>query len=142
MAIRLGRRMVKDTQSFDDYAIGLSLPIQITNIAFDQTFNTNDQVRYNIINLLSTRRGERVMQPEFGVGLHELLFEQLVEGLEERVEDEIIAAFEKWLPYVTVSNIEIDMSNENRDRNRADITLEFTIGEDVSLQTVTFTIEG
>lgn len=142
MAIRLGRRNVKDTETFEDHAIGLALPIQITNVAFDQTFKTNDQVRFNIINLLLTRKGERVMQPDFGTGLHELLFETIDEDLEERLEDTITEAFERWLPYVTLETVEIDISNELRDQNKANMTIFFRIGDNVSLESVTFTIEG
>ena len=142
MAIRLGRRIVKDTESFDDYAVGIALPIQITNVAFDQTFKTNDQVRFNIINLLRTRKGERVMQPEFGTGLHELLFEMVDEDLEDRLEDAITEAFARWLPYVTLEGVEIDMSDELRDQNKANMKITFRIGDNVGLESVTFTIEG
>ena len=34
MAIILGNKLVKDTTTYNDYAIGISLPIQITNTAF------------------------------------------------------------------------------------------------------------
>jgi hypothetical protein len=40
MAVILGQKVVKDTVEFNDYAIGISLPIQIGNVAFNQTFQT------------------------------------------------------------------------------------------------------
>ena len=37
MAIVLGQKLVQDTKKFDDYAIGITLPIQIGNTAFNQS---------------------------------------------------------------------------------------------------------
>lgn len=142
MAIQLGQRVVKDTETYNDYAIGLSLPIQITNVAFNQNFQTIDQVKTNIINLLSTKQGERLMQPEFGSGLYALLFEQMSDDIEERIETVIEETVAKWLPYVNIEEIVIDVSNTNRDRNTIEISLTFSVGQNPQLNEVTFTIEG
>ena len=74
MAVIIGKKMLNDTGQYEDYAIGITLPIQIGNNAFNQAFTTIEQAKSNIKNLLLTNRGERVMQPEFGSGLRELLF--------------------------------------------------------------------
>ena len=87
MAVELGRKIIKDTKSYNDYAIGISLPIQITNTAFEQTFQTSEQVKSNIKNLLLTKRGERILQPELGSELQELLFEPNVDDFESRIDD-------------------------------------------------------
>ena len=68
MAIVLGSKIVKDTKEYNDYALGISLPIQIGDVAFNQTFKTIDQVKTNIKSLLLTKRFERLMQPELGSG--------------------------------------------------------------------------
>ena len=44
MAIVLGQKLVQDTKKYEDYAIGISLPIQIGNTAFNQTFTTNHKL--------------------------------------------------------------------------------------------------
>jgi phage baseplate assembly protein W len=90
MAIVLGSKRVQDLEQFNDVAIGITLPLQITNTAFNQSFQTIDQVRTNIKSLLLTKRGERVMQPFLGSGLTELLFEQNDEELESRIENTIV----------------------------------------------------
>ena len=48
MAVLLGQKMVKDTVAYNDYAIGITLPLQIGNNAFNQSFKTIDQVKTNI----------------------------------------------------------------------------------------------
>ena len=142
MAVELGSKIVKDTQSFNDYAIGISLPIQITNTAFEQTFQTSEQVKSNIKNLLLTKKGERILQPEFGSGLQALLFEPNVDDFEGRIEDTINESLEQWLPYVTAEEIEVDSSNELRDNNRINVSVKFRIGDNADLNEVTFTAQG
>ena len=45
MAVILGKKLVIDSKQFEDYAIGITLPIQIGNTAFNQTFTTNEQIK-------------------------------------------------------------------------------------------------
>ena len=106
MAVELGRRIVKDTKSYSSYAIGITLPLQFGENTFEQSYQTKDQVKSNIKNLLLTKRGERIIQPEFGSGLQSLLFEQNVDDLEGRIEDTINESLEQWLPYVTAEEID------------------------------------
>ena len=92
MAVVLGQKLVQDTKKYEDYAIGISLPIQIGNTAFNQTFTTNEQIKSNVKNLLLTKKGERVMQPAFGSGLQELLFDFNDDTLPGKIEDAITNA--------------------------------------------------
>jgi len=142
MAVELGSKIVKDIQSYNDYAIGISLPIQITNTAFEQTFQTSEQVKSNIKNLLLTKKGERILQPEFGSGLQELLFEPNVDDFEGRIEDTINESLEQWLPYVTAEEILVDSSDTLRDNNRINVSVKFRIGQNTDLNEVTFTAQG
>ena len=142
MAVELGRKIIKDTKSYNDYAIGISLPIQITNTAFEQTFQTSEQVKSNIKNLLLTKRGERILQPEFWSGLQELLFEPNVDDFESRIENTINQSLEQWLPYVTAEEIEVDSSDTLKDNNRINVSVKFRIGDNTDLNVVTFTAQG
>ena len=87
MAVPLGRKVVIDTEEYNDYAIGITLPIQIGQVAFNQSFVTSDQVESNLKNLLLTKKGERLLQPNFGTNLHNLLFEPNDEELEQKIYD-------------------------------------------------------
>jgi phage baseplate assembly protein W len=142
MAVELGSKIVKDTVSYNDYAIGITLPLQFSNNTFEQSFKTIDQAKSNIKNLLLTKRGERVLQPEFGSGLQELLFEQNIDDFEEKIEDTINNSIQTWLPYVTIEEINIEATDELRDTNRVNISLKFRVGNDVNLNELTFTARG
>jgi len=140
MAVLLGQKMVKDTIAYNDYAIGITLPLQIGNTAFNQSFKTIDQVRTNIKNLLLTKRKERVMQPELGSGLQELLFDFNDDFLSDKIEEVITNSMEKWLPYVTIEQIDVRQTNELKDTNNVEISLTFSITNNVGMETVTFIV--
>lgn len=142
MAVELGRRIVKDTKEFANYAIGITLPLQFGENTFEQSFLTKDQVKSNIKNLLLTKRGERILQPEFGSGLQALLFEPNVDDLEGRIEDTINDSLEQWLPYVTAEEIDIESTDELRDNNKINVSIKFRIGDNINLETLTFTVQG
>ena len=140
MAVLLGQKMVKDTIAYNDYAIGITLPLRIGNTAFNQSFKTIDQIKTNIKNLLLTKRKERVMQPELGSGLQELLFNFNDDFLGDKIEEVITNSMEKGLPYVTIEEIDVRQTNELKDTNSVEISLTFSITNNVGMDTVTFTV--
>lgn len=143
MAYVIGTKVVKDTVEFNDYAYGITLPVQLGSTGyFEQAFTSYEQARANLINLLKTSKGERVMQPNFGSGLQELLFEQITNDFETNIETVITESVAFWLPYITIVDIEIDISDENKDNNKAELKIGFTVGKDISRQEITFTIQG
>jgi|TARA_R110000772_G_scaffold43845_3_gene100966 phage baseplate assembly protein W len=142
MAIELGTKIVKDTITYNDYAIGISLPLQVAGTGFRQTYNTTDQIKSNIKNLLLTQKGERILQPEFGSGLQSILFDFNDDDVATKIEDTINEAFEMWLPYVTIADIVVEQTDELKDRNRVSISLKFQVNGNIDLNEVTFNVQG
>jgi len=144
MAYEIGRKNVVDTTEFGDYGLGLKLPIERGNRSyFDINYTTIEQAKSNLRNLLQTRKGERIIHSDFGTDLHKLMFEQINdENFSDRVFDSIDSAIKKWLPYIVIENIDVDLSPENIDRNRIDVTLEFKMGKTLETDTIQFTITG
>jgi phage baseplate assembly protein W len=141
MPVILGQKRVIDTKEYNDYAIGITLPLQIGNTAFNQSFTTAEQVKTNIKSLLLTKKYERVMQPNLGSGLQELLFEQNTEDLPDRIEQRISESLSMWLPFVTIDTIDIKQSNDLKDRNQVDVSIKFRVGENPKLEALTFTVQ-
>jgi phage baseplate assembly protein W len=143
MAYVLDRKVVKDTKEFNDYAYGITLPVQRGNTGyFNQAFSSFEQAKSNLKNLLLTKKGERVMQPNFGTGLQSLLFEQMTDEFETKLEETITKNVNYWLPYITIRQIDIEMTDEMKDRNTANMNIQFTVGNQIDLQEITFTIQG
>jgi phage baseplate assembly protein W len=143
VAYVIGRKVIKDTESeFDSVAYGIASPTKRGNVMFEQTFTSLDAAKSNLRNLLLTKRGERVMQPNFGTGLHSLLFEPMDNSFEQKLQEMITNSVNFWLPYITIENIEVDMSDEMKDRHTAGMKIEFTVGNNIETQELTFTVQG
>jgi uncharacterized protein len=140
MAIILGSKPVKDTTQFSSYAYGITLPIQIGNTAFNQAFTSYEQIKSNIKNLLLTKKLERIMNPGFGSGLQELLFEQNDEVLISDIEEAINDAVEKWLPYVSIEDVNVRATNQQKDRNEIYVSITFRMRNSPTLESVSFTV--
>ena len=105
-----------------DVSIGLTLPFNRGSSGlFPQSETTLEQAGSNIKNLLLTAKGERVMQPDFGSRLRELLFEQYTEDLEERVREEIQQAMSTWLPYIVISQVDVIQDETNPNQTKVDL---------------------
>lgn len=116
---------------------GLSLPVFSE---FKTTFNKIKQAEYNLYNLLRTRRGERVMLPNFGCNLESLLFEPNSDFLESNIRDDITKSVSYWLPYINITNISIDASDNLIDQNKIEVSISYTISDLEDINTITFNI--
>ena len=95
--------------------IGIDLPIRRGDNLdgfFATTSTTIEAVKNNIRNLLQTEEGERFFQPNLGVGLKRILFEQITEENLTTIQDTILDKFEFWLPFVEVRDIQV-LNKEN-----------------------------
>jgi phage baseplate assembly protein W len=144
MAIILGSIPVNDLPEKNNVAIGITLPIQKGNTGyFAQSFFTIDAIKSNIKNLLLTRIGERVMQPEFGTRLWQILFENdsAESPIDRAIEQTIEDAINKWMPFVSIEEININLNEpQNRDRNKFSVSIKFKVEGLQNLETVTFNI--
>jgi uncharacterized protein len=67
-----------------------------------------DEVFLSIMQILNTRKGERVMYPEFGSNLGPLLWEPHDIFLQEEIKSELSAALKLWEPRVILMGIVFD----------------------------------
>jgi len=110
--------------------IGLAIPfIDGTNGYFQQTFDTNSQVKQNLMNFLNTRRGERRMQPTFGTRLYELVFQQNDANTQEIAKSILAQEFATWIPEIAVTNISINSAtnNQNADNYKVVISIQYVV---------------
>jgi phage baseplate assembly protein W len=87
-------------------AIGVALPFNAPGV-FNSVYSTQDQIRYNLINLVMTSKGERIENPNFGTILKQQLFSQISEQTFPIIKDSIINAVEQYLPEVAIDTIDI-----------------------------------
>tara|TARA_Y100000996_G_scaffold375289_1_gene325985 strand:- start:290 stop:757 length:468 start_codon:yes stop_codon:yes gene_type:complete len=127
--------------------IGLKLPIQKSNGIegyFSSTTTTIDAVKTNIVNLLQTNQGERIMQPTLGLNLREYLFEPFTDDLELQIQNDINETIGFWLPFVEIKKLEIKMDEQYEvGTNKLFIDILFNITRDPNtLASVQVEIDG
>ena len=73
-----------------------------------------DKVRNSIWLILGTAPGERLMRPDFGCALHDLVFEANTPELRGLVSARVKDALVKWEPRIDVLRVRADASPERR----------------------------
>src|SRR5262245_21951303 len=96
--------------------VGWAFPLSLAADGSLATAAYEEDVRQSILIILGTRRGERVMRPEFGAGLEEFVFEPVSlttrEALKRRVEESLV----DWEPRIDVLRVEVSTDPAQRDR--------------------------
>lgn len=86
-----------------------------------------DRIRESILQILETRPGERLMRPEFGSRVKDLVFEQNDAVLKGLLRFHITDAIRRWEKRVTVTNVSFDDSPETTDANRLLVRIAYRV---------------
>ncbi|MBT8342169.1 MAG: GPW/gp25 family protein [Desulfatitalea sp.] len=118
--------------NFDFLGKGLKYPFRFQSISGGAevsaaTTREHEHIRESILQILGTRPGERLMNPEFGSRLHDLVFEQNDEVLKGLVQHYVIDAIKKWEKRVVITRITFDDSPQNIDRNLLQVRISYMI---------------
>jgi len=108
-------------------AIGISLPFNGPAGPFNSTYSTKDQIKSNLINLLLTNKGERIMNPEFGCNLKSTLFEGINEDTFEVIRNLIETNVSVFVPQVTITDIMIEDTPDYNNNNTISILIKYLI---------------
>ncbi len=109
MPIIQGIRRISPLNLNKNVTIGVAFPLDENNM-FSGTETIEDQTRANLINILLTQKGERINEPDFGVGLKNLLFESNIDlnNLKEKIEIQVA----KFLGNIEIEEISTGSSDD------------------------------
>ena len=85
------------------------------------------EIRSSVIQILNTSLRERVMYPEFGSRLREILWNPLDDFIISDIRYEVRTALRLWEPRIHVLNIEFDLNDYLRNRNILALSLEYVL---------------
>ena len=126
-------------------SVGIDFPFALVpnqDGYFKTTKSTIDAIKNNIKLLLQTERGERVFQPNLGMGLKRFVFEQITADTTIEIDNYIVDVFETWLPFVDLKDIQINIDSQNQTNNRISINIIFSINKTPdSLESVGIVLE-
>ncbi len=103
--------------------IGVSLPFNAKGV-FNKTYSTKDQIKSNLINLLLTDKGERIMNPEFGADLRRSLFDNITASNIDVLQNKIIDAINIFIPEIQLVDVVIE---PNVDYNTLTVTIDYRL---------------
>jgi hypothetical protein len=84
-----------------------------------------EDIAESLMILLSTRPGERIMQPDYGCELHTMVFETIDESTVTELKDIIERAVLFYEPRITLENI--DVNTEDELEGRLKLQLNYTV---------------
>ena len=101
---------ILDTQP--STGVGISLPFNGAT-GINTTYTTKDAIKSNLLNFILTGKRERVMNPSFGSGVRDLLFQPITVDLIDQIENLIIGGINEYFPQVIVNSLNINLSSNN-----------------------------
>ena len=104
-------------------AVGIDIPFNAEGV-FRLNYTTKAAIKNNLINYFLTNPGERFLNPTFGGGLREFIFEQISDNNIEFLEDRINSDLELFFPNIQIINLEILRNSGN---NSITISLSYKV---------------
>jgi phage baseplate assembly protein W len=103
---------------------GWKYPVSIKNSKIVSS-GGEDSIRESIIIILTTAKGERVMRPDFGCEINELVFAQNTTSTATLIEFYIKEALLKWEPRIEV--LDVSATPDEDERDKIDINIEYLV---------------
>jgi len=88
------------------------------------TYTTKDAVKSNILNFFLTGKKERILNPNFGAGIREQLFEQITQGTAQNIEDIINFGLQEYFPQIKLNSLVV---NASPDQNIIQVYFKYSI---------------
>jgi hypothetical protein len=93
-------------------SLGVKLPLtRDSGDGFTMIKSIKGMLKQNFKMLLFTIPGERVMEPDFGVGLKTYLFSNVSEDIQSQISYKIREQVQMYLPIISVNNIQFGLSS-------------------------------
>lgn len=100
-------------QQLDIIGSGLRFPFGVDGRGGIALVSQEQEIEEAIEIILSTPKGQRVMRPEFGCRIHELLFAPINAGTTSSVRYYVQEALAWWEPRIDVLDVTVDQDASN-----------------------------
>ena len=85
---------------------GWSFPLRLDAAGSFVLAEGEDDVAEAIRLILGTAHGERPMRPEYGCGIHDLIFDTIDASLAGRVAADVTASLTRWEPRIEITGVD------------------------------------
>lgn len=98
-------------------------------------------IKGQIKQLLNTKKGERIMLPDFGIGIDQYLFEPLTVEMKDSLRKTVYTAIRRYIPYVTIKKIEISETQDIRYSGLPGIRIALIVSIDENSETISVNLD-
>ena len=112
--------------STDFLGRGWPFPIKLVPGRLRGFLGGEEKIRQSIWIILSTAPGERQMLPEFGCGIHDLVFEPNTAALRGLIQSKVDEALSRWEPRIDVLGVRVETPTPD-ERNRLLIRIDYRV---------------
>lgn len=102
---------------------GLKYPLSVKKAKM-RTSVGEDSIKESIVLILGTARGERVMRPDFGCRLNEMVFASIDMGTATLIQSYVEEALLNWEPRIEVTNVNATVS---ADKTVVEVLIEYIV---------------
>jgi phage baseplate assembly protein W len=89
---------------------GLAFPLAIDNRGGLALAHGEGDIEQAIRIILGTALGERLMRPEFGCAIHDLVFDTIDAELVGKIDSAVRVALDRWEPRIDVESVDFELS--------------------------------
>lgn len=105
---------------------GFKFPVQVDEITGKmKTSAYEEDIKEAIYLILMTKKGERIMNPEFGCGVHEYAFGTMDYTSLSLMENEVREALTLWEPRII--NVNVDLTVDDEKDSCVLISIDYTV---------------
>jgi hypothetical protein len=112
---------------------GLGFPVSLNSQGKLQVAEYEESVRQSILIILGTAKGERIMRPDFGCGIYDLVFEVNTPSTAGRVSQSVQDALLVFEPRIDVINVSVNSGIVARNPQTNEEEIQPTSNGDVML---------
>ena len=115
--------------------LGVRIPLFVDSIdgAYGLSKDMEELAQQNLKTIILTSPGERIMVPDFGVGVRNYIFEQNTPGTQAALRNAIQQQVSKYAPYILIEELQVSSPSvasaqpNERDQNRINIYIRFRV---------------
>lgn len=115
--------------------LGITFPLQLENNGY---FGTNKnlirQIKSNLKNLIRTKKGERVHQPNFGCDIHRYLFEQNTPVTVQDIYEAVASDVAVWMPFLEITDVKMENTTEDVENYTIKMSVRFQLKNNPAVQ--------
>jgi phage baseplate assembly protein W len=111
--------------SKDFLGVGWKFSVQTDSRSMIKLSRYEEDIKEAIWIILGTSRGERVMRPDFGCGIHDFVFESINASTLANIEQSVREALILWEPRIKL--VDVNVSDDQIDNGKLIISIEYIV---------------